>query len=107
MSRKVFTLIAEHRAGNDEFRPRNPQVVAEYRSHLAAIRAASILQYSYRILLGKGTFTTKEEGLIDGKWISACWRKNNSPRYLVILSVFESVQQEDFEDDSSNEGGDF
>ncbi|MCJ1432148.1 hypothetical protein MMC27_001504 [Xylographa pallens] len=107
MSKKIFTLTAEHRAGKDEFRPRNPQVVAEYRSHLAAIRAASILQNSYRILLGKGTFTTNEEGTIDGKWISACWRKNNSPPYLVILSVDEGVQQDDYEDHSSDEDSDF
>ena len=73
-------------------------MVAEYRSHLAAIRAALTLQYSYRSLLGKGIFTAREEGMIDGKWVSACWRKTNNPRHLVILSVGEGVQQEEFEE---------
>ena len=107
MPKKIFTLTAEHRAGKDEFRPRNPQVVAEYRSHLAAIRAASALQYSYRILLGKGSFTTREEGMVDGKWVRACWRTINSPRYLVILSVDEGVQQEELENDISDEENTF
>ncbi|MCJ1401007.1 hypothetical protein MMC11_004219, partial [Xylographa trunciseda] len=103
MTRRIYTLWVEHRAGKDEFRPQSLEVVADYRSHLAAIRAASNLQHSYRIMLGKGTFTARDEGMVDGMWVSACWRKNNSPRYMVILSVKEGVEKKDPEEDGSDE----